>query len=939
MTETTHLDDLAARTSLFGTLASRLGAIDDAARTAQQGVDGNALGPTSGDPTAIDPILRGHVHALMICLIDRHGGDAAAALAALNESSELNADPAAETRITRAETSTRTRAESLGDGLPVTVTMPETEGGSHSESARKLPDESGVIGGRYRIVRHLARGNLGEVYVAKDLELDREVALKQIQKKHLHKPVMRNLFEEEARVTGGLDHPGIAPVFSLGRDAANQPYYAMRYIRGESLRDAIKRIYEANEKDRDPIKLDHERRGLLQRFVAACYTVAYAHSRGVVHRDIKPANIMLGEYGDTIVVDWGLAKPLGLVPEADPSSESPIPRSGTGSAHSTTPGVKGTPAFMSAEQARGEPVKPPGDIYSLGATLYAIITGKAPFSATSNDEVLAAVRAGNFPMPLQVRGDVPRALEAVCLKAMALKPEARFARAKDMAAEVERFLNDEPVLCDKEPLLDRAWRKARRHRVWVGIATTGLTLLAAASMPLAMMYLEKNAALRDRGAALVKAEQAKNKLHEQVTQTKIAQQHDSRHIRQLRKILGDDVLSHSERLAYVPHAEQMRVDLVNMVVGYYRQFLISRPNDKELKYEAANVFRTAANVYRLLELDPRATRRLYDEALANCDAATTNPSKRDRDRRAGRILIDRGDWLLQQGDVPGAQQDLDAAEDRLPQDGAAEGSDVDPRNDRQLEAILWGKQAELLAHQGDARALLKARDSERLFATSARNDRMRWIDQILHVQSLTLLARLERNAGQNVAAAATLDRAAAVIAPLVNENPKQLDYAETLASLLIERLDQSQPGSCYALDTHEALRAQTEVLSALQVEHPAVPVLRRAVARALLASARAYEATGETDAMESQATRALAYATPGSAVEAPLSFLDLKLAGAARILLAEASRRRGDPAGAGSMLDAAIADFQAALKQTKGYRPLQEALLQAEALKKTWTPE
>ena len=170
------------------------------------------------------------------------------------------------------------------------------------------PSTSGL---RFRILRPHAEGGLGEVYVARDEELHREVALKQIQDRHADDPTSRARFLLEAEITGGLEHPGIVPVYGLGSDADGRPFYAMRFIRGESLKEAIARFHAADDPRRDPGERALALRQLLGRFVDVCNAVAYAHSRGVLHRDLKPGNIMLGPYGETLVVDWGLAKVVG----------------------------------------------------------------------------------------------------------------------------------------------------------------------------------------------------------------------------------------------------------------------------------------------------------------------------------------------------------------------------------------------------------------------------------------------------------------------------------------------------------------------------------------------------------------------------------------------------------------------------------------------------
>src|SRR5262249_4659725 len=164
------------------------------------------------------------------------------------------------------------------------------------------------VGGssRYRVLRSHARGGLGEVFVALDEELQREVALKEIKSQHADNTSSRQRFLLEAEVTGRLEHPGIVPVYGLGGYPDGRPYYAMRFIRGESLSTAIERFHEMSPADASAAGL--ELRRLLRHFLDVCNAIAFAHSRGVLHRDLKPDNVMLGEFGETLIVDWGLAK-------------------------------------------------------------------------------------------------------------------------------------------------------------------------------------------------------------------------------------------------------------------------------------------------------------------------------------------------------------------------------------------------------------------------------------------------------------------------------------------------------------------------------------------------------------------------------------------------------------------------------------------------------
>jgi WD40 repeat protein/serine/threonine protein kinase len=333
------------------------------------------------------------------------------------------------------------------------------------------PVAPAVPGERYWDERFLAEGGLGRVFTARDAELPREVALKRLQPHLVSSREGRQRFMLEAEITARLEHPGVVPVYGLGIDRRGQPFYAMRLIRGTTMAEAIQRFHEADGTERDPGERGVALQILLRAFLAACQTIAYAHSRGVIHRDIKPANLMLGEYGETLVVDWGLAKPIGS--PADEPDEAVRFR---GLEQTALGQVKGSPAYMSPEQAAGRwtEVGPSSDVYALGATLYSLLTGVRPFDGKSLTEVLTRVRAGEFLPPRRVKPAVPRALEAICLKAMSLRSQARYAGALDLAADLERWLSGEPVRAWREPWPDRLRRWARRHRVLVASAGAAL---------------------------------------------------------------------------------------------------------------------------------------------------------------------------------------------------------------------------------------------------------------------------------------------------------------------------------------------------------------------------------------------------------------------------------------------------------------------------------
>jgi serine/threonine-protein kinase len=365
----------------------------------------------------------------------------------------------------------------------VTASLRRTAVGRPADPAAAPRVGAGVASSgvsRFRILRPHARGGLGEVFVAFDDELHREVALKKIRPGRADDPESRTRFMLEAEITGNLEHPGVVPVYGLGSYGDGRPFYAMRFVQGDSLKAAIARFHAADVPGRDPGERALALRGLLGRFLDVCDAIAYAHSRGVLHRDLKPGNIMLGKYGETLVVDWGLAKAVGQAAEgAGSAAEQALrPPSASGTAPTVAGVALGTPGFMSPERAAGEldRLGPRSDVYSLGATLYVLFAGRPPFDESDGDVevVLGRVRAGEIVLPRRVKPGIPPALEAVCLQAMALRPEARYASARALAEDIEHWLADEPVSAWREPWPLQARRWAKRHRTAVAAAVVAL---------------------------------------------------------------------------------------------------------------------------------------------------------------------------------------------------------------------------------------------------------------------------------------------------------------------------------------------------------------------------------------------------------------------------------------------------------------------------------
>ncbi len=305
---------------------------------------------------------------------------------------------------------------------------------------------------RYQLGRPLGRGGMGEVLAARDLALDRELALKVLLRSS---PAARAAFIAEAKLTARLDHPGVPPVHDVGETPDGRPYFAMKRVEGRSLREVL---------------TQGGLRGLRPRldlFRRVCETVAFAHDRGVLHLDLKPDNLMIGAFGEVLVMDWGLAREVT-----------------EGSA--TLKHVAGTPRYMAPEQAtRGARLDVRTDVYSLGAILYELLADQPAFPGTDQTTVLDEVREGRFAPPRSVCSSVPRELDALVVSAMATRPDERLGSVLALLAEVEAYLEDRPLSTVRYSPWQRLQTWSRRHRASVQGATLagvlGLVLLMGAT--------------------------------------------------------------------------------------------------------------------------------------------------------------------------------------------------------------------------------------------------------------------------------------------------------------------------------------------------------------------------------------------------------------------------------------------------------------------------
>ena len=318
------------------------------------------------------------------------------------------------------------------------------------------------IEARYIEGAELGRGGLGRVAAVYDKRLGRQVALKE---KLKGGATAEARFFQEALITAQLEHPSIIPIYDFGRKADGTICYTMKLVSGKTLSEAIAQ---------KPILAT--RLPLLPNVLAVCEAVAYAHSKKIIHRDLKPHNILVGEFGETILIDWGIAKNVGgheWEGDAQPESSNKGNLTQQGS-------ILGTPAYMPPEQAQGKEVDERADVYSLGAILYHLLTGKPPYQKKTGREVVMALLDGP-PHPLETAAPLAnKDLQAIINKAMERDPRDRYDSARELAQDLKNFLAGQMVVARQYSLFERLSRVLQRYR---------LTILLWAVMLLGLMVV------------------------------------------------------------------------------------------------------------------------------------------------------------------------------------------------------------------------------------------------------------------------------------------------------------------------------------------------------------------------------------------------------------------------------------------------------------------
>jgi len=672
-------------------------------------------------------------------------------------------------------------ADSLESGEDTTIGRPQ------NFEAVVTIDQRADNRSRYTLTREHGRGGLGRVWLARDLHLHREVALKELLPKAKRDDRHVQSLVREAQITGQLEHPNIVPVYELSVDAGDKnPFYTMRFLKGSTLGEHLREYHRQLQAGTDnPLEF----RKLLDAFVGICDAIAYAHSRGIIHRDLKPSNVLMGNYGEVVVVDWGLAKLLTEPKDPDVTVDAnQIVVSGVDAVSKTLEGqVMGTPAYMAPEQASGQLrlIDTLTDIYGLGAILFAILTGKPPHrsdrGANSDHrsgtlELLKRIGLGATPRAKEVLPTTPAALDAICGRAMAREQADRYATASELARDVECWLADEPVTAYAEAAHERLFRWMRRHRTWTLSIGAILSILALSATAIAVVTTraktQVDLSLRQETLARESAENAQR-------DEQVAKQLALVQFRRAQDAIDRSLTGVSEVLEFFPGTETLRMQLLQKAAEDYEQLVDVRHDDVDLRREAARTRVRLGDVRRLTqEFDDAAKHYLRaEEGFEELLALPNHPPDLELDRAQlwGKLGI------LQAA----ASRHQEADELYLRAIGA-----YDAQGDRKESAVEAGlgsagtrlNRASLLRKVGKSQeSLEELREVERRFAAGlgvTKDRRFREGLALAHRETGQQLLAL----GQVVEAVGKLRESVAECEQLVASNKDHPPYLENLAA-------------------------------------------------------------------------------------------------------------------------------------------------------------
>ncbi|MCA9213204.1 MAG: serine/threonine protein kinase [Planctomycetales bacterium] len=692
--------------------------------------------------------------------------------------------------------------------------------------AKPAPASSGYSGepgsaNRYDWIEQFARGGLGAVWRAHDKNLNRTVAVKELLPDSVCSPGIVSRFIDEAVITGQLEHPGIVPIYEFGFKNDGCPYYSMKMLDGDTLATEISNFAKLPARSPERVVRFNS---LLTNFVAICNAMAFAHERGVIHRDLKPGNIILGKFGEASIVDWGIAKYFNRA--HDEPKEATIclktgahrhSRRSTAGANRTRRGdIIGTPSFLSPEQARGSvDLDPRSDIYSLGVILYEIITGQAAFSGEDTTRIIEDVRNGQFDTPRTVNRRVPKALEAICMKAMAHDRENRYESALELGQDVRQFLAGEPVTAYKESLIERGLRYCKKRQ---SFAVASFASLIAISVVSFVSYLTVSTAHKEEQIARKSAEQARDRAIEAHRREVAAKELAFQNLKQARKAADEWLLESSGDIEFYPGLEKTRHEWLTNAVRHYTECSQEiSSDDPVLRAEAAKAIIRLGDAQRLLGNIENAkesydkAHTLFGDLVADANESPTE-MRRDHQLQLANSMIglglclphtERDDEALNH--LTSAQEILQALVRQRPDD------------DTIVFALARCRVAQARLYHSQDRfdvAMQALRESIRTL-TVMRSDNPKRSHEALLASTILDLAHIQIKCRQFHEALQTLEHALETYSRLINKSQHRPDFINgrmtvqiLLGNVYCELGDSSNSIACYeeaAKDFHQQM--------------------------------------------------------------------------------------------------------------------------------------
>ena len=860
---------------LFGRLAVQLNVVtDEQLLTAEEAVSNrhNAeLADVLVKQRAMTRQQRDYVHGVVTTLIEKHDGDAAAAFRSLtsDESTEQREAPpkydeeTVDTKQEKPATGEYVDASTAPFEKTIIVSGLDANGvGDMEETIERQAAEGGIFGAtfitppdidtserldnrdiesapksRYTLTRVCGVGGIGEVWLAKDPQLKRDVALKRFRADRVVDAEMQMRLIKEAQITGQLEHPNIIPVHELDQMEDGAPYYTMKLLRGQTLSQRIQEYHKRKREGEDTALDLHE---LLSTFIDVCNAVAYAGARGIVHRDLKPSNIMLGGFGEVLVLDWGLATLVEQTPPSDPDETmEPVTLEGSVSLMETIEGqLIGTPAYMAPEQAAGRIslVDQRTDIYGLGAVLYALLLGTTPHRGQSTGNIardtgqlLKRITEGVTPEPRNADPTIPAPLNAICKQAMSRSRSDRYQCASDMAEDIRRWMADERVSAYEETRVEQLQRWFRKHRSLAQALLFGALLTAVVAIVAAVLI--NNARHREAEAHAA---------------TAAARQDALEHFQRTRNMVDELLTGLGEGLLNLPGTQQFRKELLEYAAEEYTKLVAEQSDDPELQRELTHALIRLGDVRRLLNQ--------YDSAEEAYQSAITN-LETDASKKLDLANVHNKLGLLYSaaGRTDEAEAEFRRIEEVIPQ--VLTGTNPDLETER-LRASAHGNLGILLngaSRFDEAGAELTLAVNQWLYLADTSGEA---VDRLALAQMLVSTGEHFQQTGRLDDSLTSLSEAVTRFKSLIDEDEDEPAYVQGLADALLTRA-----ATHYLLgQTGEQISASREAIreyDALITTRPDVPIYRENQTAALTDLAQALYRQGRTNEAFNAADAAL----------------------------------------------------------------------------------